>query len=407
MNTLDAPSGRATGRARRLRPLVFALSGALAACGASAESAASAGDAGPVPRTDARPTSDVDAAPVPDVDAAPVPEVDARAPAPDAGVFPGDARPDAGEPPGDAVPTEGPDAGEEPDADPPEDPDAGFVGTACTVDGVDGLCLATADCPADHHPTPGFCPGPADIQCCTAGPPPPPGVCDADVLVRPAALPAEAPGDPGCPAGMGRVEAFCVDRYEAALVERTDAGEVPWSPYHHPGERAVRAVSVAGVVPQGYIDGDRAGAACAASGKRLCTDAEWLRACQGPDGLTYPYGAARMPGICNDARDAHPAIELFPDDPTPFDRLQDACLNQLPESLASAGAHPGCVSAEGLFDLMGNLHEWTADPEGTFRGGSFVDTAINGNGCLYRTTAHDTAHWDYSTGFRCCADALP
>jgi hypothetical protein len=54
---------------------------------------------------------------------------------------------------------------------------------------------------------------------------------------------------------------------------------------------------------------------------------------------------------------------------------------------------------------MGNLHEWTSDPEGTFRGGFYVDTVINGPGCLYRTTAHDRAHWDYSTGFRCCADA--
>ena len=37
-------------------------------------------------------------------------------------------------------------------------------------------------------------------------------------------------------------------------------------------------------------------------------------------------------------------------------------------------------------------------------GGFYVDTQINGNGCLYATTAHDTGHWDYSTGFRCCAD---
>ena len=55
--------------------------------------------------------------------------------------------------------------------------------------------------------------------------------------------------------------------------------------------------------------------------------------------------------------------------------------------------------------MMGNLHEWTADPDGTFRGGFYVDTVINGPGCLYATTAHATSHWDYSTGFRCCADA--
>jgi formylglycine-generating enzyme required for sulfatase activity len=62
------------------------------------------------------------------------------------------------------------------------------------------------------------------------------------------------------------------------------------------------------------------------------------------------------------------------------------------------------VTAEGAFDMMGNLHEWTADPAGTFRGGYYVDTERNGPGCLYVTTAHNSAHWDYSTGFRCCAD---
>jgi hypothetical protein len=55
---------------------------------------------------------------------------------------------------------------------------------------------------------------------------------------------------------------------------------------------------------------------------------------------------------------------------------------------------------------VGNLHEWTADPAGTFRGGFYVDTKLNGPGCLYATTAHDSSHWDYSTGFRCCADPL-
>jgi hypothetical protein len=53
--------------------------------------------------------------------------------------------------------------------------------------------------------------------------------------------------------------------------------------------------------------------------------------------------------------------------------------------------------------MMGNLHEWTADPAGTFRGGFYVDTVRNGNGCLYATTAHNTSYRDYSTGFRCCA----
>jgi hypothetical protein len=35
----------------------------------------------------------------------------------------------------------------------------------------------------------------------------------------------------------------------------------------------------------------------------------------------------------------------------------------------------------------------------------FMDTRLNGEGCDYRTTAHDFGHHDYSIGFRCCADA--
>jgi formylglycine-generating enzyme required for sulfatase activity len=108
--------------------------------------------------------------------------------------------------------------------------------------------------------------------------------------------------------------------------------------------------------------------------------------------------------VCNDARARHPAVELFPNDPNPFDRIQHPCINQLPDGLAPAGSHPECVTPEGVFDLMGNLHEWTADPTGTFRGGFYVDTERNGPGCLYRTTAHNRQHWDCSTGFRCCAD---
>ena len=44
------------------------------------------------------------------------------------------------------------------------------------------------------------------------------------------------------------------------------------------------------------------------------------------------------------------------------------------------------------------------DPAGTFKGGFYVDTKLNGEGCLYTTTAHDVSYWDYSTGFRCCRD---
>jgi hypothetical protein len=196
------------------------------------------------------------------------------------------------------------------------------------------------------------------------------------------------------PDGMVRIEAFCIDRFEASLEASRRSGI----------RRRATCRSRRRAIPQAYITGVQAAASCAAAGKRLCSDVEWLRACRGPTETIYPYGNARLPGACNDARAQHPAVEYFgTSDPIVFSMLDHPCLDQLPDSLDRAGANAACVTAEGVFDMMGNLHEWTADPAGTFRGGYFVDTKINGEGCLYRTTAHDTGHWDYSTGFRCCA----
>jgi len=230
--------------------------------------------------------------------------------------------------------------------------------------------------------------------------------CTASDKPQPNVGLAEAAGQGGCPAGMllvGATTPFCIDRYEASLVL---ADGTPWSPYFNPGTTPVRARSIAGSVPQGYISGVQAGNACAAAGKRLCTNTEWLRACRGPSSTTYPYGNTRNPGVCNDARAMHPAIEYFgSSDSSVWSKLGHSCINQVPDSLDRTGANTGCVTAEGAFDMMGNLHEWTSDTAGTFRGGYYVDTVMNGNGCMYVTTAHNTAHWDYSTGFRCCADA--
>jgi sulfatase modifying factor 1 len=266
----------------------------------------------------------------------------------------------------------------------------------CSVDGAPGLCLDVGQCPGTA--TPGRCPGAANIQCCTR----PEEACDPSAAPAPNAGLVEAALDARCPDGMVFAGTFCVDAFEAALVQ---ADGRPWSPFVNPGATPVRAVSLAYAVPQGYISGTQAGAACVAAGKRLCTDAEWLAACQGPAGQTYPYGASREDGRCNDARAQHPAIEYFGTaDPSVFQMLGNACLNQLPGGLALTAQYGRCESPVGAFDMMGNLHEWTADPAGTFRGGFYVDTRINGSGCLYRTTAHDVSYWDYSTGFRCCAD---
>ncbi len=285
--------------------------------------------------------------------------------------------------------------------------DAGVLGDAgvptCTAAGIPGSCLDISVCTGTRKPTPGLCPGPSAIQCCT---PRYAVACDPNEVQQPNDGLTESPSTDDCPAGMVRVSTFCIDRYEASLVEVLAGGSTrPWSPYENPGTRTVRAVSLAGAVPQGYVDQLQASRACEEAGKRLCTDTEWLRACRGSSNSTYPYGNSRQPGTCNDARASHPVIELYgTTDAWIWSHLASPCLNQLPSSLDRTGSNAGCVTEDGVFDMMGNLHEWTDDPAGTFRGGYYVDTAINGNGCLYVTTAHAVSHWDYSTGFRCCAD---
>ncbi len=210
-----------------------------------------------------------------------------------------------------------------------------------------------------------------------------------------------------CPAGMVEVAGFCVDRAEAALEAWDGARWVARSPYLTVDGDTVRAVVAWQAVPQGYISGDEAETACRNAGKRLCTSEEWLRACQGPKGLTWPYGSSWQAGACNDDyAGSHPVVDYFGTSSGVWDseHMNDPGINQQPGTVAPGGTFTACRSAEGAYDLHGNLHEWVADADGTFRGGFYADASINGAGCTYRTTAHSRSYHDYSTGFRCCVD---
>ncbi len=270
-----------------------------------------------------------------------------------------------------------------------------------------------------------------------------PSLCTATTLPTPGGTPIEVePGD-GCPAGMVRIpdtSPYCIDRYEAMLVGISDAGtSYPWSPYLNPGAHRVRALSVGSMIPQAYIDKTHALAACTAAGKRLCTYREWLRACRGSAGTTYPYGNTRDQNInpanppaawdpqgdaCDDARWEHTAIEYFSylgegSSSYVFSHLDNPCIDQLPQSLDPTGWRPRCASEDGVMDMMGNIHEWIDERDvasasggtrtvpaghGAFAGGYYLDTYLNGAGCSYLTTAHVPSYSDESTGFRCCAD---
>jgi hypothetical protein len=212
----------------------------------------------------------------------------------------------------------------------------------------------------------------------------------------------------GCRPGMVSIEGrYCIDRYEASLVEVMPSGEERrFSPFSTVADQRVRAVSEPNVFPQGYISATQAERACSASGKRLCKVAEWQQACRGPENKRYGYAEQRAPGQCND-KGRNPVVTLFGFryDASTMNQPQ---LNQLDGTLARTGEHAGCSNGYGVYDMVGNLHEWVADPNGTFYGGYYQDVASvgHGDGCGYQTTAHEARYHDYSTGFRCCADSL-
>ena len=224
-----------------------------------------------------------------------------------------------------------------------------------------------------------------------------------------------------CPPDMASVDdAYCVDRYEARLIEILPNGEErPWKAFLPVDDGkegngahsrvAVRAVSEPGVHPQAYISEMQAKDACARSGKRLCKPAEWRKACMGPDKSTYGYGNNEEPKRCN-TQGKSPISMVFGGQAAEgeglftWNKMNNELLNQLPGTLARTGEYEDCANGYGIHDMVGNLHEWVDDPEGTFLGGYYQDTHLNGDGCQYRTMAHAAWYHDYSTGFRCCAD---
>jgi formylglycine-generating enzyme required for sulfatase activity len=208
------------------------------------------------------------------------------------------------------------------------------------------------------------------------------------------------PQGASCPTGMADVaHRFCIDKWEGSLVERhADGTEAPWSPFQAPESGHVYvAHTSAGVIPQAYISAAQADKACKAAGKRLCAPVEWRAACGGSQSNAFPYGAARVARKCHDTGVA-PAVALHVSD------LNDPRLNQMQDTIAKTGEFADCVNDYGVYDMVGNVHEWTSDPNGTFQGGYWLDTSLHGDGCAYRTIAHDFTYHDYSTGFRCCAD---
>lgn len=170
---------------------------------------------------------------------------------------------------------------------------------------------------------------------------------------------------------------FAIDTFEASLDEASAA---------HSGKHEIPALRMSWFAAHD---------ACEAAGKRMCTEQEWLAACQGAEpvdddndgefaddrieGTAYPYGDLHERGRCWSARSADNERPVY------------------------TGEMPGCAGEDKVYDLVGNAEEWvgaTAD-EAVLLGGAY-DTRTDKARCYRRNDTFGAGYANKRTGFRCC-----
>jgi serine/threonine protein kinase/formylglycine-generating enzyme required for sulfatase activity len=156
-----------------------------------------------------------------------------------------------------------------------------------------------------------------------------------------------------------KIDSFCIDRYE------------------YP--------NLAGRKPMANVSWKKAASICKSKGKRLCSESEWEYTCKGSNNLRFPYGNSFNAQSCN---------------------TEDANSND--RIIVNSGSFPSCRSPFGVFDLSGNVSEWTASSyskgasDRTYKGGSA--TRPNwATRCASRSSQQPNAK-KKDLGFRCCAD---
>ena len=210
-----------------------------------------------------------------------------------------------------------------------------------------------------------------------------------------------------------RLQAFTIDAWEVTNAEYArfvaDPASVVAAPYHWGGSTPPSGKERLPVYNVTWHDAVKY---CAAKGGRLPTEAEWERAARGDVAdLDYPWG--------NNYVDDEPAAPAFSSLARPGRHAHSGTsTGPLP-----VGSYP--PNAFGLYDVSGNLWEWTADwydlhyysespvddptgpPTGRYkviRGGSWADGETRLGTVYYRNfTAPDTAQ--PTIGFRCAGPA--
>ncbi len=165
-----------------------------------------------------------------------------------------------------------------------------------------------------------------------------------------------------------------------------------------------------GVKPRVLTQWTEAKALCEGQGKRLCSDSEWLFACEGPEMLPYTYGFRRDPTSCVLDRMYIPPKGRF----LRWEACQgDATCRQAFERVDQrepAGSFSACVSPFGVYDMNGNVNEWVEIPGASYPRRSGLKGGWWGpvrDRCRPTVRFHKEDDWGYEVGFRCCQDAAP
>ncbi|MFO0568214.1 MAG: SUMF1/EgtB/PvdO family nonheme iron enzyme [Polyangiaceae bacterium] len=223
---------------------------------------------------------------------------------------------------------------------------------------------------------------------------------------RPSA-PAYEPADAACPTDMVLVDGMrCAEPQQECLRWLTVPGQEPQrscaefrAPSVCKGNRyAMRyCIDEYEYTPSGFslplvnVSWGEAQNICGAMEKRLCQEDEWEFACEGPEALPYPYGYVRDGAACN-----HDLDDLF----DPRQKLYDRRV--------ATDSLPRCKSPFGVFNLVGNVDEWTTRPSreapwrSILRGGWWL---TGRNRCRAATESHNEIYAGSQTSFRCCKAA--
>lgn len=146
--------------------------------------------------------------------------------------------------------------------------------------------------------------------------------------------------------------------------------------------------------PEAYVSFTEAENRCEEQGKRICTDKEWVSACEGDDNNPYSTGLVRPSNTqCN------------VDSDKPWKDPAKHTREQLSEVFASSREFPQCKTPSGIYQLSGNYDEWvrSTNPNTPYKSVLYSGHPLHvRNRCRKSTVSHGPTFSYYDISYRCC-----